>query len=136
VQLLVACGLLQPMRTSFDGGIDMDHPRLMGSYNQSLRGMQLDLQDYAFASPVAGRPVVFSGMNALVLQALDKGGMQEVGILLGTELMRLSEHPYLRPLNLGEPRRAIDEAVRQIETVFHQSMVRWFSLGVITNDTP
>lgn len=137
VQLLVACGLLQPMRASFDGdqGIDMDNPKLLGSYNQSLRSAQLDLQEYAFASPVAGRPVFFSGMNALVLQALDKGGMTQVGLLLGDQLVRLSQHPYLRPLNLGEPQRAVNEAVRQIETVFHQSMVRWFSLGILTNDS-
>src|SRR5262249_36787146 len=83
VQLAVACGLLQPMRASFDGGVDMENPKLLGSYNQSLRNSELDLQDYAFASTVVGRPVFFSGMNALVLQALDKGGMNQVGLLLG-----------------------------------------------------
>jgi hypothetical protein len=134
VQLLVACGLLQPMRSSYDGGVDMDNAKLVGSYNRSLRGAKLDLQDYAFASVVTGRPVVFSGMNALVLQALDKGGLEKIGVNLATELMRLSSHPYLRPLSLNEPQRALDESVRQIETAFHQSMVRWFSLGILQNE--
>ncbi|MBI3419222.1 MAG: methyltransferase domain-containing protein [Proteobacteria bacterium] len=134
VQLAVACGLLQPMRSSFEGGVDMESPKLLGSYNQSLREAQLDLQDYAFASAVVGRPVFLSGMNALVLQALDKGGMTQVGLLLGDQLVRLSQHPYLRPLNLGEPKRAVNEAVRQIETVFHQSYMRWFSLGIVTTE--
>jgi hypothetical protein len=134
VQLLVACGLLQPMRASFVGGVDMGHPKLLGSYNQSLRHAQLDLQDYAFASPVAGRPIIFSGMNALVLQALDKGGLEQVGLLLGDQLMRLSQHPYLKPLSLNQPERAATEAVRQIETVFHQSYVRWFSFGILASD--
>jgi hypothetical protein len=134
VQLLVACGLLQPMRSSFVGGVDMSNPKLMGSYNQSLRQAQLDLQDYAFASSVAGRPIFFSGMNALVLQALDKGGLDQVGLLLGDQLMRLSQHPYLKPLSLNQPERAATEAVRQIETVFHQSYVRWFSFGILASD--
>lgn len=135
IQLLVACGVLQPMRTSFDGGVDMDNPKLVGTYNETLRKAQLDFQDYAFASSVVGRPVVFSGMNALVLQGLDKGGTGSIALLLGDELMRLSQHPYLRPLNLNDPTRAVDEAVRQIETVFHQSMVRWFSLGILKNQS-
>lgn len=133
MQLLVACGVLQPMRGSFNGGIDMDNPKLIGSYNESLRASALDFQDYAFASGVIGRPVVFSGMNALVLQALDKGGTGNIAMLLSDELMRLAQHPYLRPLNLSQPERAVDEALRQIENVFHQSMVRWFSLGIINN---
>lgn len=134
LQLLVACGILHPMRASFDSSIDMDNPKLLGSYNQSLRRQQLDLQDYAFASTVVGRPVVFQGMGSLVIQMLDKGGTGNVGSLLGDELMRLSSHPYLKPLNLNDPQRASDEAMRQIETVFNQSMVRWFSLGIIHNE--
>jgi ubiquinone/menaquinone biosynthesis C-methylase UbiE len=133
IQLLVACNVLQPMRSSFGGGIDMDNPKLVGTYNESLRKAQLDFQDYVFASTVVGRPITFSGMNALVLQALDKGGTSNIGMLLSDELIRLSQHPYLRPLNLNQPERAVDEAVRQIENVFHQSMVRWFSLGIINN---
>lgn len=136
VQLLIACGLLQPMRASYEGGVDMDNPKLIGSYNQSLRSATLDLQDYAFASTVTGRPVILSGMNCLVLQALDRGGLDNIAALLGDQLMRLSSHPYLRPLNLGEPQRAVEEAIRQIETVFHQSMVRWFSLGIINTEEP
>jgi ubiquinone/menaquinone biosynthesis C-methylase UbiE len=135
VQLLVACGILQPMRASFEGGMEMNHPRLIGSYNQSLRTVLVDLQDYAFASSVAGRPIFFSGMNALILQGLDKGGMEQVGLLVADQLIRLSSHPYLRPLNLGEPRRAIDESLRQIETAFHQSIMRWFSLGILSAES-
>ena len=134
VQLLVACGLLQPMRSSYEGGVDMDNPKLVGNYNQSLRSAVLDLQDYAFASTVTGRPVILTGMTCLVLQALDRGGLDNIAALLGDQLMRLSSHPYLRPLNLGEPQRAVEEAIRQIETIFHQSMVRWFSLGIINTE--
>ncbi len=134
VQLLVACGLLQPMRASFDGGVDMANPKLLGSYNQSLRESELDLKEYAFASSVTGRPIFFSGMNTLVLQALDQGGLEELGVLVGTQLIRLSQHPHLRPLNLGQPERALSEAVRQIETVFNQSYVRWFSLGILSTE--
>jgi SAM-dependent methyltransferase len=134
VQLLVACSILQPMRASYDGGVEMDNPKLVGSYNESLRDQRLDLQEYVFASSVVGRPIFFSGMNTLVVQALDKGGVQNVAALLSDELMRLSQHPYLRPLNLNQPDRAVEEALRQIENAFNQSMVRWFSMGIINTD--
>lgn len=132
MQLLVACGLLHPMRASFEGGIEMDNPKLIGGYNKSLAGASLDLQDHAFASTVVGRPVVYSGMTTLVLQALDKGGLHEIANLLAEQLIRLSQHPYLRPLRLNDAQRAQDESLRQIEAAFTQSMVRWFSLGILT----
>ncbi len=131
VQLLVACGVLSPMRSSFEGGIDLSNPKLVGSYNQSLRKINADMQDYAFASTVTGRPVFFSGLGTLVLQNLDKGGMEGIASFMCDDLMRLSKHPFLQPLNLGNPQRAAEEAYNQIEIMFQQSMVRWFSLGVI-----
>ncbi|MDX1923614.1 MAG: methyltransferase domain-containing protein [Alphaproteobacteria bacterium] len=131
VQLLVACGILSPMRASFEGGIDLSNPKLVGSYNQSLRKMRADMQDYAFASVVTGRPVFFSGIGTLVLQNLDKGGMEGIAGFMSDDLMRLSQHPFLQPLNLNNPQRAAEEAYNQIEIMFQQSMVRWFSLGVI-----
>jgi cyclopropane fatty-acyl-phospholipid synthase-like methyltransferase len=131
VQLLVACGILSPMRASFEGGIDLSNPKLVGSYNQSLRRINADLQEYAFASVVTGRPVFFSGLGTLVLQNLDKGGMEGIAGFMSDDLMRLSKHPFLQPLNLSNPQRAAEEAYNQIEIMFQQSMVRWFSLGVI-----
>lgn len=131
VQLLVACGILSPMRASFEGGIDLSNPKLVGSYNQSLRRINAEMQDYAFASTVTGRPVFFSGLGTLVIQNLDKGGMEGIASFMCDDLMRLSKHPFLQPLNLGNPQRAAEEAYNQIEIMFQQSMVRWFSLGVI-----
>ncbi len=131
VQLLVACGILSPMRASFEGGVDTSNPKLVGSYNQSLRKIRLDLQDYAFASVVTGRPVFFSGLNTMVLQHLDKGGMEGIAGFMCDDLLRLSQHPHLQPLNLNSTARAAEEAYNQIEIAFQQSMVRWFSLGVI-----
>jgi hypothetical protein len=135
LQLLVACGILSPMRSSYDGGIDIDNPKLSGNYNQSMRQTVLDLADYAFASTVVGRPVIFNGMNSLVLQTMDKGGLSQMAALLGDEFIRLAEHPYLRPLKLNEPQRAANESIRQIETAFQDSMVRWFSLGIVHNES-
>ncbi len=131
VQLLVACGILSPMRASFEGGIDLSNPKLVGSYNQSLRKMRPEIQDYAFASVVTGRPVFFSGLSTLVIQNLDKGGMEGIAGFMCDDLLRLANHPHLQPLNLNNTQRAAEEAYNQIEIVFQQSMVRWFSLGVI-----
>lgn len=131
VQLLVACGIISPMRASFEGGIDMSNPKLVGSYNQSLRKMRPDIQEYAFASVVTGRPVFFSGLNTLVLQNLDKGGMDGIAGFMCDDLLRLAGHPHLQPLNLNSTSRAAEEAYNQIEISFQQYMVRWFSLGLI-----
>ncbi len=136
VQLLVACGILSPMRASFEGGIDLSNPKLVGSYNQSLRTAHPTLQDYAFASVVTGRPIFFSGLSTLVLQNLDKGGMEGIAGFMGDDLMRLAQHPHLQPLNIGTTQKAAEEAYNQIEIVFQQSMVRWFSLGVIDTQKP
>jgi hypothetical protein len=134
MQLLVACGVLQPMRASFDGGVDMSNPKLVGPYNQSLRRAFVDLEDYAFASSVTGRAIFLPPTNTLVLQALDRGGMDGIAVSLAGELMRLAPHPALAPLGLADPQRALDESVRQIETVFHDSMMRWFSLGLLRSE--
>ena len=131
VQLLVACGILSPMRASFEGGIDMSNPKLVGTYNQSLRKMRPDIQEYAFASVVTGRPVFFSGLSTLVILNLDKGGMEGIAGFMSDDLMRLSHHPHLEPLGLGNTQRAAEEAYNQIEIAFQQYMVRWFSLGLI-----
>ena len=131
VQLLVACGILTPMRSSFEGGIDMSNPKLVGTYNQSLRKIRPDIQEYAFASVVAGRPVFFSGLNTLVLQNLDKGGVDGIAGFMCDDLLRLAQHPHLQPLNLNSTTRAAEEAYNQIEISFQQYMVRWFSLGLI-----
>lgn len=134
LQLLVACHILQPMRASFEAGIDMENPKLIGGYNKGLSRTTLDLQDYAFASSITGRPVILSGMNALVLQALHKGGLNNIALHLSDELTRLADHPHLRPLALHDQAKAVEEAVRQIDTIFHQSMTRWFSLGIIHSE--
>jgi ubiquinone/menaquinone biosynthesis C-methylase UbiE len=131
VQLLIACGILYPMRGSFQGGIDMSNPKLVGSYNQSLRKMRAEMQDYAFASVVTGRPIFFPALATMVLQNLDKGGMEGIAGFMGDDLSRLSQHPFLQPLNLTNPQRIAEEAYNQIEIMFMQSMVRWFSLGII-----
>jgi hypothetical protein len=106
---------------------------LVGSYNQSLRDTTIDLQDYAFASVVTGRPIFFSAMNTLVAKTLDQGGLQKIAMLMRDELMQRAQHPYLKPLGLDHPDKALEESLRQIENVFHQSMVRWFSLGLMRN---
>jgi SAM-dependent methyltransferase len=133
VQLLVACGILYPMRGSFEGGVELSNPKLVGSYNQSLRKIKTEVQDYAFVSTVSGRPVFCPAMTTLVLQSLDKGGLDDMSGIMSDELMRLSDHPFLRPLNLTDASRAGAEAYRQIETIFLHSMVRWFSIGIINN---
>ena len=93
--------------------------------------MRPEIQDYAFASVVTGRPVFFSGLSTLVIQNLDKGGMEGIAGFMCDDLLRLANHPHLQPLNLNNTQRAAEEAYNQIEIVFQQSMVRWFSLGVI-----
>jgi SAM-dependent methyltransferase len=133
VQLLVACGILYPMRASFEGGVELSTPKLVGPYNQSLRKIRIEMQDYAFVSTVSGRPVFCPAMTTLVLQSLDKGGLENMSGLMSDELMRLSDHPFLRPLNLTDAGRAGAEAYRQIEAIFLHSMVRWFSIGIIDN---
>jgi hypothetical protein len=112
----------------------MSNPKLVGSYNQSLRRDFLDLGDYAFASSVAGRPIILPAVSTLVLQALDRGGMEGIAVSLAGELMRLAQHPALAPLNLADPQRALNESVQQIETAFHESMMRWFSLGLLRSE--
>ena len=134
VQILVACGVIAPMRGSFSGMGQADHhyPRLAGQYNQQLRGMVIDGACALLASPVAGRPLRLELSEALVLQAVDRVGFAESADSLMAELLRISSNPAQANLVFsGGKNPAPEFAENLIREVCTANMLGWYALGII-----
>ncbi|MGB4101811.1 MAG: methyltransferase regulatory domain-containing protein [Alphaproteobacteria bacterium] len=134
IQILVACGVIAPMRGSFSGMGQADHhyPRLLGQYNQQLRGMVIDGACALLASPVAGRPLRLDLPEALVLQAVDRVGFAESADSLMSELVRVSGNPAQARLIFTVGKNPAPEfAENLIREVCMANMVGWYALGIL-----
>ena len=134
VQILVACGVIAPMRGSFGGMGQADHayPRLAGQYNQQLRGMAIDGNYALLASPVAGRPLRLQLSEALVLQAVDRVGFAESADSLLGELLRISTNPEQAHLVFSAGKDpAPDFAENLIHEICTANMLGWYALGIL-----
>lgn len=134
VQILVACGVIAPMRGSFGGLGQADHeyPRLAGQYNQQLRGMIIDGTRAILASTVAGRPLFLPLSEALVLQAVDRVGFAESADSLMAELQRIAANPAQANLIFATGKDpAPDFAESLIREVCLTNMLSWYALGIL-----
>lgn len=134
VQILVACGLIAPMRGSFGGlgQADQHNPRLLGQYNQQLRGMVIDGVSALLASSVAGRPLRLGLQEALVLQAVDRAGFAESASALLPELVRIAGSRAQAPLIFGTGEDvAPDFAENLIRDICTTHMLGWYALGIL-----
>lgn len=133
IQLLVALGLVLPMRASYTGqsSADMNHPRLAGSYNRALCRDALDGNEAMVASVVAGRGIRLGRREALVLQAVDRGGMAESAGVLLPELQRLAHDPVKAQTVLQGQEPTPETAMNIIVDVCTRDMIGWYALGIL-----
>ncbi|MDP9128417.1 MAG: methyltransferase regulatory domain-containing protein, partial [Pseudomonadota bacterium] len=94
VQILVACGIAQPMRGLYRSRNveSVAQPRFAGAFNKQLGQTVLSGEDMWLASQAIGSAVSVSAKEALVMQALDRGGLANSVSVLLPELQRLALH--------------------------------------------
>ena len=133
LQILIACGIASPMRGGQHVGSlkDLNTPRLAGLFNQSLGKTELSGNIFCLASPVVGDAIHMSPREALVIQAIDRGGLVNSVAALLPELQRLSKNPKeaMRILDTSEPTQ--ETAENMIHNVLERSMVQWYAYGIL-----
>ncbi len=132
MQILVAGGVVRPMRSSYPGKSgDISQPRWSEKFNGYLNDEPIESPRVVLASSVVGSGVSVSAREALVMQALNRGGMADSPSKLLPELIRLSEDPSLcsQIIDAAEPNEEI--AVNMIKETVGNSMMRWCAYGLI-----
>jgi len=95
IQVLVACGLAQPMRGVYQTGNmqNVNQPRLAGAFNRHLAETQVMGEETWMSSQVIGAAVSVPVREALVMQALNRAGLADSVAALLPELQRLARNP-------------------------------------------
>ncbi len=132
-QVLVACGIAKPMRSSYQGQKDatMLQPRLAGVFNQYLDKTAITGSEIWLASPVVGSAVSIPAREALVMQALNRAGMANSVSALLPELERLAKDPSMAAkfMDVAEPNAEV--AHHMIEDVVVKSIMQWYAYGLL-----
>jgi len=134
VNVLIACGIAQPMRSRYTGQNigSTAHPKWSTPFNTYLNTTEINEPTVRLASPVVGSAVTLSARDALVLQAVNRAGLALCAGALHPELERLMlKNPSLAAqiMDAGE---ATDEVIHNIVTnVVTNGMVRWYAYGLL-----
>jgi hypothetical protein len=133
LQILIACGIAQPMRGSTTNGSmkSIDKPKLVGSYNRFLGKTPITSSVTWMASPVLGAGIAMTPRDALVIQALDRVGLADSVSALMPELERLAKNPAeaSRIMDTTEPTPEMAQGM--ITDAVTQSILRWYAYGVL-----
>jgi len=134
IQILVACGIAQPMRGRYrsETKADLSQPRLTGAFNKHLERIMVTGAPVWLASPMAGGAVAVSPRDALVMQALNRVGLANSVAALLPELQRLARDPAsaARVMDTAEPTPEI--ACNMIKDTVSQSIVQWYAYGLLS----
>lgn len=133
LQTLVACGLVIPMRAGYRGSTKggINRPRWALPYNSFLDNASITTPRVALASAIVGAPVTLSAREALVLQAVNRVGLEDSASALLLELARVAANPALAAqiMDVAEP--TSDVARDMIRNTVQQSLIRWLSYGLL-----
>ncbi|HEU0118623.1 MAG TPA: methyltransferase regulatory domain-containing protein [Alphaproteobacteria bacterium] len=132
MQILVALGIAQPMRGLHEvtNISSASQPRLVGGFNQHLDKTAVTGRLW-LASPVAGGAMLISARDALVMQALGRGGLVNSVSALMPELQRLAKNPAQAAavMDVAEPTPEVARSM--IEDVVTKSLVQWYAYGLL-----
>ena len=133
VQILVACGVVRPMRglSQNDDVSNISQPRLAGNYNQYLSDIHITSAEVRLASTIVGAPVTVSAREALVMQALARAGMADSVSALMPELEQLITNPALASRVMDTPNPTPEDAQSMIQDTVNRSIVQWYALGLL-----
>ena len=133
MQVLVAAGVAQPMRGRYPGqrSADLAKPQWAAAFNRYLDDAPITSAQVMLASPVVGSAVSLSARDALVMQALNRVGMENSAGIVQPELQRIARDPTLAA-QISEAADPSDEAVdAMIKEVINQSLIRWYGYGLL-----
>lgn len=128
VQVLVALGIARPMRGAREASnvTSVAQPRFSGSFNRYIDKLSVTDEGLAMASPVMGDIINVSKRDVLVMQALNRAGLENSVSALLPELERLAK---VSATSSSEPTAEI--AHQMITDAVSQSIVQWYAYGLL-----
>jgi len=132
VQILVACGIAQPMRGLYQSDANnVAQPRFAGLLNQRLGRAPVSAGEIWMASPTLGNVMSIPAREALVMQALDRAGLANSVSVLLPELQRLAKNPGEASRIMDAANPTSDTAHHMIEDTVSRSIVQWYAYGLL-----
>ena len=133
IQILVALSVASPMRSSYMGQKKAvtAQPEWATGFNSYLNDNPVTEAEVLMASPVVGGAVRVPARDALVMQAINRVGMQDSVSALLPELLRVSRDPKLahQIMDVAEP--TAETAYNMILDVVNRSMIQWYAYGLL-----
>ncbi len=133
VQILVATGVIRPMRGGYEGEgrVELSNPQWNLYFNNFLDDALITTAKVVLASPVVGSGIAMSARDALVIQAIHRVGLANSAGSLMPELQRLAKDPQLAAqiMDVTEPTEEMVNTM--IHDVVNHSMVRWYAYGLL-----
>ncbi|MDR3450903.1 MAG: methyltransferase regulatory domain-containing protein [Alphaproteobacteria bacterium] len=134
IQILVACGIATPMRGLREEASapwsSVAQPRLVGSFNRYLDKTDLSGTEIWFASQVTGYGLSVPTRDALVMQALNRAGLNNSVSALMPELRRLAKTAdALSIMEADEPTAEIAQAL--VRDVVGKSLPQWYAYALL-----
>lgn len=133
LQMLVAAGIARPMRGRYEasGEKTAQQPHWVLPFNRALNETPITSARVLLASSIIGGGLTVSAREALVLQALGRGGMTRSVDALLPELHRVATDPALAAqiMDVAEPTPEL--AHNMVHNTVAQSLVRWYAYGVL-----
>jgi hypothetical protein len=128
VQILVACGIAQPMRGMYQATnvSTIMQPRFAGPFNRAQGHAEVS-EEVCLASPALGGAVSVSAQEALVMQALDRAGLANSVSALLPELKRLAASE--NGMRMAAP--TAETAHLMVEDIVSRSIVQWYAYGLL-----
>lgn len=133
MQLLVAAGIAQPMRSHYESKeqVKIDQLKWATAFNRYLDDTPITDSHVLLASPTAGRGINVPARDALVMQAINRHGIAKSVDSLLPELMRVSHDPALAAQIMDTAVPTQESAHNMVNDVLAQSMVHWYAYGLL-----
>ncbi len=136
IQILVACGVAQPMRGRYEGYASAltSHPAWANGFNAHLKNEETEILEPVvyLASPIVGGPLSLSAKEALVLQALCRVGLANISGSLKPTLEKLAVRNPSLAAQIMDAAEPTDEVVHTlVTTTLEKGMVRWYAYGLL-----
>jgi hypothetical protein len=133
MQVLIALGFAQPMRTSYQGAskAPTDLPHWALGYNAFHNVTPVVSSKVRFASKIVGGSVTLPARDALVLQAIGRVGLQNSAGAVFLEMQRIAKDPILANEVMQTTAPTPEMADEITKNTVASSLVRWYAYGLL-----
>jgi hypothetical protein len=132
MHVLVALDVARPLRTGYQGnGAGIGTPQWAIDYNSFHNITPIETPAVRFASRIVGGGVVLPAMDAIVLQAIGRVGLEKSAGAVFLEMQRIAQDPVLASTILKTSSPTPDMADNVTRSIVETSLPRWYAYGLL-----